>query len=102
MTLEVVEKWVERAYCPACEQYLWSNPGSPNIMCRCGHSGIINHQRTGGAIIVLNEVGFRYYGARELGYRSYQVMFRKAEEDEPPPPEEEPPPKEADPNGTSL
>ena len=39
--MEVVHEWVTRARCPDCLQYLWTNPGSPNVICSCGSTMII-------------------------------------------------------------
>jgi len=35
-----VHTWVTRAYCPECDQFLWTNPGSDSVICGCGASEI--------------------------------------------------------------
>jgi len=47
-----VHNWVVRGYCSSCEQYLWTNPGSPNVLCECGSAEIKNHVLVSGEEVI--------------------------------------------------
>ena len=47
--------WVTRAHCSECDTYLWTNPGSPSVLCRCGTASIIDN-----VIVVGDEVTSDY------------------------------------------
>ena len=39
------EVYVTRAKCNHCGSYLWTNPGSANVVCSCSRSEIVNNVR---------------------------------------------------------
>ena len=51
----VTHTWVTRAHCPECDQTFWTNPGSPNVYCSCGASGIVGDVLVGNAEDITDE-----------------------------------------------
>ena len=68
--------WVTRVYCPGCDQYSWSNPGSGTVLCRCTgaeirHDVIIRGQE------VIDEVAFRAAVVMETGIPNELLDLRQ-------------------------
>lgn len=74
--MEVVHEWVARARCPECSQYLWTNPGSPNVICSCGSSMIIDDVIVSGEAVT-SSYDFRQAVIADTGISSEELTLRQ-------------------------
>jgi hypothetical protein len=61
----VIHTWVTRAFCPSCETYFWTNPGSGSVLCACGASHIHENVILSGDAVV-DTAAFKAAVAHEL------------------------------------
>lgn len=62
----VLHTWVTRVYCPECESYSWTNPGSGSVICACSSASIIENVIMSGDAVT-DESAFRSAVAADLG-----------------------------------
>ena len=60
----IAHKWVNRAKC-SCG-YVWTTEGSPNVVCACGKTQILDDILSGGEDVT-DEVEFKNVVATDLG-----------------------------------
>lgn len=66
----VIHVWVERAWCPVCSTYFWTNPNAGTIICECGSSWITDHVRGGQSATIPSATAFRNAVCTELAVAS--------------------------------
>lgn len=61
---KAVVLWVERAKCSGtCGDVMWTEPKSPNVVCSCAESAILDHILEGSAVAVASDAEFRTLAA---------------------------------------
>jgi hypothetical protein len=59
----IAHEWVVRAKCTC--GYIWTNPGSSSVVCKCGQTKIENGILTGGDVVT-DEVEFKQAVADDI------------------------------------
>jgi hypothetical protein len=61
----VLHTWITRVYCPSCDSYSWTTPGSPSVLCACMASEIADDVIVRGEEVV-DTTAFKQAVADEL------------------------------------
>lgn len=60
----IYHEWVVRGRCEC--GYLWTTPGSPSVVCACGHCAIVDNVPSQDVLPVTDEVEFKTAVAQDL------------------------------------